>query len=65
MYVRSYGLQSVWLLKSLKSPVTEHLWTEEMLKVPKHRLNLHDSSFVIFFITPKKLQFQRFFLSSI
>ena len=32
-----------------KEPVTEHLWTANMLKGPKHCLNLHGRIFVIFF----------------
>ena len=42
-------LQKAVLLKSLKSPVSEHLWTVNMLKGPKHCLNLHGTVFVIFF----------------
>ena len=32
-----------------KATVSEHLWTVNMLKGPKHCLNLHGSVFVIFF----------------
>ena len=45
----NYRLQIAGWLKSLKSPVSEHLWTVNMLKRPKHFLNLHGSIFVIFF----------------
>ena len=31
-----------------KSPVWGHLWTVNILKGPKHCLNLHGSIFVIF-----------------
>ena len=31
-----------------KNLVSEHLWAVDMLKFPKHCLNLHGSSFVIF-----------------
>ena len=45
----NYRLQKAGLLKCLKSPVSEHLWTVNMLKGPKHCINLHGSIFVIFF----------------
>ena len=44
----SFRLKKAGLLKFLKSPVSEHLWTVNMLKGPKHCLILHDSNFVIF-----------------
>ena len=44
----NYRLQIVGWLKSLKSPVSEHSWRVNMLKGPKHFLNLHGSIFVIF-----------------
>ena len=46
---RKYRLQKASLMKCLKSPVSEHLWAVNMLKAPKHCLNLHGSIFVIFF----------------
>ena len=45
---RNYRLQKAGLLKCLKSPVSEHLWTVNMLKGLKHCLNLHGGIFVIF-----------------
>ena len=45
----NYRLEKTELLKSPKNPVSEHLWTVNMLKGPKHCLNLHGSVFVIFF----------------
>ena len=54
MYLRNYRLQKAWLLKYIKSHESEHLWTFNMLKGPKHCLNLHGSSFVIFFKHSKK-----------
>ena len=33
----------------LKSPISEHPLTDNMLKDPKHCLNLHHSTFIIFF----------------
>ena len=35
MYIRSYRLQKTWLDKCLKSPVSEHPSTVNMLKGPK------------------------------
>ena len=43
-----YRQQRTWLLKCLKSPVTEHLWTINMLNGPKHCPNLDNCSFAIF-----------------
>ena len=42
-------LEKPELLKCPKNSVSEHLWTDNMLKGPKHYLNLHGSIFVIFF----------------
>ena len=39
----------MWLLKCLNRTLSEHLWKFNMLKGAKHCLNLHGSSFVIFF----------------
>ena len=43
---RKYRLQKASLMKCLKNPVSEHLWAVNMLKAPKHCLNLHCSTFV-------------------
>ena len=42
-------LQKPGLLKCLKSPVSEHLWTVNMLKCPKVYLNFHGTIFVTYF----------------
>ena len=42
-------LQKPMLLKCRVSGVSEHLWTLNMLKRPKHCINLHGSIFLIFF----------------
>ena len=65
MYLQIYRVQKAWLLKCLKSQLAERLWTLNMLKCPKHSSTLHSSSFVIFFIILKELQFERFCLGSI
>ena len=41
----NYRLQKARLLKCLKSPVSEHLWTVNMLKGPNDCINLHGSVF--------------------
>ena len=38
-----------WLDNSLKSAVSEQPLTVNMLKDPKHLLNLHERTFIIFF----------------
>ena len=50
----NYRLQKAGLLKCLKSPVSEHLLTVNMLKGPKGSLNLHGRIFVIFFYHSEK-----------
>ena len=50
----NYRLQKSELLKSLKKPVSEHLWRVNMLKGPKHCLNLDGSIFLIFCDHPEK-----------
>ena len=45
----NYRLEKVRFLKCLKSLVSEHLWTVNMLKGPKYYLILYGSIFVIFF----------------
>ena len=37
-----------WLLKCLKSTVSENLWMVNIIKGPKDSLNLHGSIFVTF-----------------
>ena len=45
----NYRLEKAELLKWTEKLVSEHLLTVNMLKDPKHCLNLHGSIFVIFF----------------
>ena len=45
----NYRLQKAELLKCPKNPMSEHLWTVNMLMGPEHCLNLHGSIFGIFF----------------
>ena len=50
----NYRLENVGLLKCVKSPVSEQLWTANMLKCPTDCLNLHGSIFFHFFWSPLK-----------
>ena len=61
----NYRLQKFGLLKCLKKPVSQHLWTINMLKCPKDCLNLHDSLLSNFLITLKGNQEQKFCFSCI
>ena len=47
-------MQKARLVKCLKSSVSEHLWTINMLKCPKDCWNLHESYFIIFFDQSEK-----------
>ena len=49
MHFRNYRLSKTWLERSLKSAVSEHLSTVNMLKGPKHLWNLQESTFIFFF----------------
>ena len=49
MYFRNYRLQKAWLLKWLTSPMSEQIWTVNILKRLKHCRNLHSNSLFIFF----------------
>ena len=46
---RNYRLEKAGFFKCLKSQVSEHLWTVNMLKCPKDCINLHGCIFAIFF----------------
>ena len=56
----NYRLEKVRLLKCLKRPMSEHLWTVNMLKCPQHCFNLHSSIFVIFFYPSEKNQLEKY-----
>ena len=45
----NYRVEKAGLLKWLKRPMPEHLWTVNVLKGPKDCLILHGGIFVIFF----------------
>ena len=51
MYFRYYRLSKIWLDHSLNSAVSEHPFTVNMLKCPKHLWNLHERTFIKFCIT--------------
>ena len=61
----NYKLQNTVLLKCLKSPVSEHFWTVNILKSSKQCLNLHGSIFVKFFDHSVRNQLQKFCFSSV
>ena len=50
----NYRLHKAGLLKRPKSPVSQKLWTVNMLKDSKDYLSLHSSIFVIFFYPSEK-----------
>ena len=52
-------------LSAQKATVSEHLWTVNMLKGPKHCLNMDGSIFVMFLITLKKNHLQKVYFRSI
>ena len=49
MYFQNYGLQKTWLDKCLKSAVSLHPSTSNMVKDPKHCSNLNDGTFTSLF----------------
>ena len=65
-YVLSkYRLQNAWLEKAVKSPVSEHPSTVNMLRCHKHCWNLHDSTLTYFSITPREIELENVSLSDI
>ena len=63
MYVPKYRLWEKWLNKCLKSPFSEHPSTVNMLKGPKHVLNLPESTLSDFFMTMSNTDFKKISLS--
>ena len=57
----NYRLQKSGLIKCLKSNVSEHLWTVNILKGPSDYLNLHVTIFVIFFDHSERKSARKFF----
>ena len=49
MYFRNYRLSRNWLDHSLKSVVSKHPSTVNMLRGPKNLLHLNESTFIISF----------------
>ena len=54
-----------WLDKSLKSSVSEHPSTVNMSKHPNQLSNLHDSTFIFFFITLSRTDLEDISVSKI
>ena len=65
MYFRYYGVGKKWLYNCLKSLVSGNPSRVKMLKGPKHCLNLHESTFIIFFITLGEIEFENVSVSDI
>ena len=63
MYLQNSRVRKMWLDKYLKSPISEHPWTINMLKSSKHLQNLHESTFIKFFVTVMKTDFENASLS--
>ena len=51
LYFGNYRLSMTWLDHSLKNTVWEHPLTVNILRVPKLLQNVHERTFIIFFIT--------------
>ena len=49
MYFPNYRLSNAWVDHSIKSAVSEHPSTVNMLNGTKHYRNLYESTFTIFF----------------
>ena len=61
MYLRNLRLPKTWLDKSLNTivlglPSTVH-------ECPKYSRNLYDRTFIIFFFTPREIEYHNFSLS--
>ena len=50
MYFQYYRLSKTWLDHSLKRANSKHSLTVNMLKGPKDLGNLHETTFIIFFL---------------
>ena len=58
MYFRNYRLWKTWLDHSPKSAVSEHALTVNMWKRPKYLRKLHKSTFIMFFIILREIDFE-------
>ena len=64
MYIRNYRQQKkTWLGKSLRTLVPEQPSIVNTLKCPKHCRNLLDRTYIIFFITLRKIESENVSLS--
>ena len=54
MYCRNYRLPKTWLDHSLKSAISEHPSSVNMLNGPKHLRNLNEGIFIRFSTTLKR-----------
>ena len=60
MYFWNYRLSKAWLDHSLKSAVSEHSLTVNMLNGPKHLWNEYESALIIFFHHSKGKWFAKY-----
>ena len=58
MYFQNYRLSKKWLDQSLKSAVSEHPLTLNMLKGTKHLRNLHERTYIIFSLHSERESFR-------
>ena len=65
MYLGYYGLSKTCLDHSLKSAASEHPFSVNVLNCPKHLLELLENTFVSFFITLRRNDFENMSLSEI
>ena len=63
-YFRNYRLSKTMLDQCPRSPVTEHPSTVILLKVCRNLWILHDSTSMILFITPEKIEFENVSVSN-
>ena len=61
----NYRLQKARLLKCLKRPVSEYFRPVNILKAPKHCLNIHSGIFIIFFDHSERKWAEKYDLSTV
>ena len=55
MYFRNYRLGKTWINKCVKTLLSEHALTAKRLWGPKHFGDLHENTFITFFITLREI----------
>ena len=64
MYIQNYRPSKTWLDHSLKTAVSEHPSTVDMLKGPKHLSKMPETTFIIFFHPLLKFEIMEVFLNT-